>query len=248
MQIDRKLFRIAAGALVAVCGALATTHSGAQTAPITFDSPGPFPTGLTWDGDYLWVADYQTERIYRVDSKTGRADRSFDTPGHDPEGLAWDGKRLWHVDGGAAYDLGCGRSTIYIYTIDRQSGKATRRFKAPGSGCNAEDLAWGAGHLWYLDGATEASTVGTLTVFKIDPDTGKAVRRFDAPGSHPSGLAWDGGALWVSDYSEGRIYRVDPATGRVIARVDARGASGLAWDGAHLWYGDFASDRIRRVR
>jgi len=159
-----------------------------------FDSPSSFPTGLTWDGQYLWNSDYQSEMIYAIDPADGQVIKSFDAPDSDPEGLAWDGRYIWHVDGGNAYKLGQD-AKLYIYRIDPASGEATRMFEAPRPGYNAEDLAWDGHYLWYIDGGQDAQTEGTSTIYKVDPDTGVVVKSFDAPGPNPSGLAWDGSYL-----------------------------------------------------
>ncbi len=32
----------------------------------SFTSPGPYPTGLAWDGSHLWNVDYETRKLYRL--------------------------------------------------------------------------------------------------------------------------------------------------------------------------------------
>jgi sugar lactone lactonase YvrE len=174
---------------------------------------------------------------------------SFSAPGNDPEGLAWDGQYIWHVDSGSAYDLGCEEAKPYIYKIDPQSGDATRMFEAPGPGCNAEDLAWDGDYLWYVDGATEAEAEGTTSIYRIDPASGAVVTSFDAPGPHPSGIAWDGSHLWLSDYWVAKIYKIDPGDGKVIETISAPSSNpgGLAWDGRYLWCADWKSGTIYRM-
>lgn len=62
------------------------------------------------------------------------------------------------------------------------------------------------------------------------------IREIPAPSSNPTGLCWDGTALWVSDYSQ-TIYRVDPEDGSVLSTITGPtvGSDGLAWDGEALW-------------
>lgn len=40
----------------------------------SFAAPGPYPTGLAWDGSYLWNVDYETRTLYRL---TATADRPW---------------------------------------------------------------------------------------------------------------------------------------------------------------------------
>ena len=227
--------------------ALASTHlvSTVRAIPAVkeFDSPSEFPTGLTWDGEYLWVADFISERIYKVDPDDGSVIESFSSPDSDPEGLAWDGNYIWHVDGGNAYELG-EEAELYIYKIDPQSGDSTKMFEAPGG--NAEDLAWDGGYLWYVDGAPEAETEGTNRIYKIDVSNGEVVKEFSAPGNHPSGITWDGLYLWLSDYWNEEIYVINPDNGEVIDSFDTPSSypGGLAWDGSYLWCADWDSGKI----
>jgi len=37
----------------------------------TIPCPGPMPTGLACDGKALWVADAFTDKLYRIDPRTG---------------------------------------------------------------------------------------------------------------------------------------------------------------------------------
>jgi len=239
----RKLLLVAFMVVALVSTHLVSTVS-AIPAVKEFDSPGEFPTGLTWDGEYLWVTSFISERIYKVDPDDGRVIESFSSPDSDPEGLAWDGNYIWHVDGGNAYELG-EEAELYIYKIDPQSGDATQMFEAPG-GLNAEDLAWGGGYLWYVDGAPEAEAEGTTTIYKIDVSNGEVVKEFSAPGNHPSGLTWIGSYLWHSDYYNEKIYIINPDNGDVIDSFSAPSEypGGLAWDGSYLWCADWNSDKI----
>lgn len=214
-----------------------------------FDTPSSFPTGLTWDGQYLWNCDFNSETIYAIDPADGSVIKSFRAPGTDPEGLTWDGKYLWHVDSGNSYTLGCAQAKLYIYKIDPRSGEAVQKFEAPGPGCNAEDLAWDGTYLWYVDGGKEERTDGTSSIYKMDPDSGRIVANFDTPGEHPSGIAWDGSYLWLSDYALARIYKIDPRSGNVLSSLDALSdyPGGLAWDGRYLWCADWRSGKIYRM-
>ena len=63
----------------------------------SFDSPGSSPTGLTFDGTYLWNADASANKIYKLDL-SGTIIDSFDSPGSSPKGLAFDGTYLWVAD------------------------------------------------------------------------------------------------------------------------------------------------------
>ena len=65
----------------------------------TFKTPATHPTGMTFDGEYIWLADKMTYKIYRINPQNGKVVKTIQSPGFDPTGLAWDGKLLWCADG-----------------------------------------------------------------------------------------------------------------------------------------------------
>ena len=73
--------------------------------------------------------------------------------------------------------------------------------------------------------------------------------RLAAPGSRPTGLAWDGQNLWVSDEGTNRIYKLSLSSGEVLESFPGPGSSpqGLTWDGEALWVADPAMGRLYRV-
>ena len=54
----------------------------------SFDTPGSYPTGLTFDGENIWLADYQTDLLYCLNPESGKLIRSIPAPAYWPEGLA----------------------------------------------------------------------------------------------------------------------------------------------------------------
>lgn len=97
-----------AGIAVASVPTQASTEPQSGTVIASFPSPGPSPTGLAWDGQYLWNADEDTDIIYELNPSTGSVITSFASPGSGPYGLAWDGQYVWNADG----------NTDTIYKID----------------------------------------------------------------------------------------------------------------------------------
>ncbi len=50
-------------------------EGGQATAVARYCTPGPVPTGIAWDGQHFWVADDQTDTIYRIlELQTGTCD------------------------------------------------------------------------------------------------------------------------------------------------------------------------------
>lgn len=204
-----------------------------------FAAPSGNPTGLTFDGTHLLLADYRTDLIYVIDTATGAVIKELPVPGYWPEGLTWDGTNLWNADVKGGIPL----SENYagkIYMIDPESGTVKRTLISPGS--TPRGLAWDGKYLWVADNASDE-------LIQFSPEDGTTIHSFRSPASDPRGLTFDGRYLWVSERIKDEIYMVDPVSGKVILIADAPGrfTTGLAWDGKWLWAVDFESDSIYKL-
>jgi len=200
------------------------------TPSFSFNSPGPGPTGLAWDGTYLWNADTNEGKIYKLDPSSGKVIASLDASDFILEGLTWDGSYLWAVDGGECK----------LYKLDPNDGRIIASLNAPGS--NPTGLTWDGNYLWNAD-ADKAK------IYKINPRNGKVIDILNAPGEFPEGLAWDGAYLWNVEAWEGKIYKLNPSNGQVITSFAAPGSNptGLVWDGTYLWNADSQEGKIYRI-
>jgi DNA-binding beta-propeller fold protein YncE len=143
-------------------------------------------------------------------------------------GLTWDGSYLW-----LASD-----NDNRIYKLDPENGDIVGDIPSPG--LSPRDLAFDGQYLWNVD-----SDVVFGKIFQIDPTTGVVIRSIPKPSQavSPSGLTWDGKALWLSGVAGSlvpTIYKIDPSDGSVLGSFSAPagkyGFSGLAWDGHYLWF------------
>ncbi len=194
-------------------------------------TPATAPTGLTWDGHQLWLADQLTDQLYAIDPASGEVRRILPAPGFVPRGLAWDGKLLWCIDG----------EENRILALDVDSGITVHSLEAPTAG--PEGLAWDGRYLWLSDPLEDV-------ICQISTEDGTTIKRFTAPMTTPTGLTFWQGYLWSADRREDRIYLMDPAhDGEVVLSLDAPGpyARGLASDGKTLWCADYQNDRIDRL-
>ncbi len=48
----------------------------------SYSIPGAHPTGLTFDGEHIWLADYQKDLIYCIHPETGKLIRSIPSPAY----------------------------------------------------------------------------------------------------------------------------------------------------------------------
>ncbi len=219
-------------ALYAAVLSLVTQHLQAYPGKVirSFPLPGNFCTGLTFDGNALWVADYKTDSIYKIDPETGAVMHQIPSPGFWPTGLAWDGTKLWNVD----------REQDKIFRIDPADGTIIWAIEAPSR--EPEGLTWDGTTLWLGD-------AGNHTIMKIDLCDGTAVKTIEGPARSVNGLTWDGQYFWSSDRNLDEIYMIDPESGEVLMIADAPApySRGLAWDGNHLWNVDYQTDSLYQL-
>ena len=197
----------------------------------TYDLPSTCPTGLTYDGQNLWLADRKTDQLYCLDKNDGKVVRQLPAPGYWPMGLTWDGKALW------VSDLRDGK----IYQIDPKSGLVIKTIYAPGG--SPRDLAWDGKYLWCADD-------GSDEIIQFSPDDGTTIQSFKAPSTEVRGLAFDGQYLWASDRGKDEIYMIDPRSGCVLIVTTAPGPypKGLAYDGQALWAVDYQTDKLYQLK
>ncbi|MCF8231684.1 MAG: hypothetical protein K9J27_05785 [Bacteroidales bacterium] len=206
----------------------------------SFKNPGNYATGMTFDGESLWIADRQEDVLYKINPENGKIIGSISSPGYWPMGLTWDGTHLWNAD----IKGGIPESENYdgkIYKIDPKDGTIVHTVNAPTK--RPRGLAYDGEYFWCVDGANDE-------IVQFDANDGTTIRSIPAPSVDPRGITFDGKYLWVSDRTRDEIYMVNPEDGAVIIIADAPGkfTRGLAWDGSSLWATDSQEDRVFKLK
>jgi len=196
-----------------------------------FLAPSQWPAGLTYDGQNLWMSDYRTDTLYRIDPITGKVVQTLSAPGLYPLGLTWDGSHLWVIDAEAKM----------IFRVNPKSGVAEKIIES--YSVSPQGIAWDGKYLWLVDGKRDL-------ILKVNPADGMMISKIPSPAGNPQGLTFDGRYLWVSDRSANRIFCITPEKGQVIVTLHAPGpySRGLAWDGKYLWNVDYQTDRIYKLK
>ena len=209
----------------------------------SFGTPYNNPSGLAWDGKYLWLsddtnADYCNKNgiILKIDPNSGIVVKKFESPGCDPDGLTWDGKYLWVTD---KKD-----SSRKIFKIDSSDGNITESIASPGG--NPYGLAWDGRYLWITD-------LNTNKIYRMNIND-ESFFTLNSPADKQRDIAWDGKYLWVSDshnhYGEnGTIFKIEPSNDKVVEFFDSQGPNpdGLTWDGNFLWVADNKNQKIYKI-
>jgi virginiamycin B lyase len=234
---------------------------------ITRIQVGGRPFSLAEAAGSVWVANFLTGTVQRIDPATSRVTAAIDVGGQ-PYGLTAGGGSVWvgnnALDSVARIDAATDRVVATIRVGDRPLGlaydadhgsvwvadfgdAAVTELDASTNAVVAravipgehEDVALGFGWVWI------PSEEGTLT--RIDPAT-LTVTGTIPIAADPDFALVAAGSVWTTAYAGSVISRIDPATARVAATFPAhRGLQGIAFDGSDFWAADYDEGRLFRL-
>lgn len=100
------------------------------------------------------------------------------------------------------------------------------------------------------DEGLSGSAEKTITV--VQSAVSAVKKTLAAPGKSPSGIAWDGAALWVVDslnLETYKLYKIDPQSGNIVSSFEVSTIipDGLTWDGSRLWLVDGAEGKLLQI-
>lgn len=188
-------------------------------------------SGITFDGETLWIGSTYNRQIVRVDAHTGKAIERHFTPGAgviyqmvgDPKARS---SPLAHANpprpqSGAAKQIG-----------GFQAGQIQGAL-APGTGAHGQE--WRDGKLW-------CAVPPSRTVYCLDPKTWVVQTKFSTAGNRPHGIGWEGKYLWVADSNLNAFFKHDPETGEIIEKIQLADTDPLPhgmtiWE-RNMWYCD----------
>lgn len=228
------------------------TRTTLEPLPIVkaFPSPTEAPRGLEYAAGFLYVTQASSkDYIFKVDptrQPSEQVQQRYDWTLSDfPIGLAWDGEYFYVSDDTTEEDFATGQG--FIYKVDTDF-KLVGKLPAPFFWLR--DMAYDGSNLLVPTASEDERGKGKL--FFLDPETGDIRKEFPTPGSDPSGLAWDGEHIWLSNADhwgdDDYIYMLD-TNGEVLATYPSPGSypSGLAFDGQHLWVADWDTDTMYQL-
>ena len=167
-----------------------------------FSANGYNPSGLTGDGESLWVSNYAQGSgfnvIVKYNRSTGQVQGSIPSPSQWTKNLCFDGSDIWLTD----YVGGVGK----IFRISKTDGAVLASFPAilSSSAHQAGGLAWDGSNLYYAESVINPNT-GELgsRIYKIDPTSGSSLGIvYETSAYVIDGLAFRNGSLWfVSSFN-----------------------------------------------
>lgn len=162
---------------------------------LTLETAADRGSGVTDDGDVLWIASTYDCRILRVDRATGATLASFPSPGAaatGAHGLEFHGGLLWIASPPSA--------TIYQVAVTDEF-RAVHQIPAPGN--RPHGLAWRGEELWCIE-------TNQRTLYRLDPTGGALLHSVVIPPSapEPHGMTWWQDAFWYCDANTRAVCRL----------------------------------------
>lgn len=218
---------------VAMFAANEVVEFAQNCATIRTVSTGNNPNGVAFDGTNVWVANYGSNTVTKINASTGAVIGTYGV-GVNPRGVAYDGFRIWVANSGSntvtqivpatgVVALTCSvGSTPYflafnpfdgnVYIPNRNSNTVTvmhnqtcTPVRTVATDTEPQFAAPdGSGNMW----------ISCYTNAKIDEisTSGVVLRRVSAPDSGPTGLSFSpsSGLMWGTTQS-GYVYSIDSA-------------------------------------
>ena len=167
-------------------------------------------SGITFDGEALWLASTYSSEIIRADAMTGKTIAKFPCPGAGP--VNWPNPR---------------KSPLAKEPPTRAAAAKPAATAAVRQSTGAHGLEWRDGRLWI-------AVPPAQTIYKVNPDGFKIEKQFKTAGDRPHGLGWQGKFLWCADSNENAFHRYDPETGEVLEKINLRDSDPLP-HGMTIW-------------
>ena len=187
-----------------------------------FDTEADRASGITFDGEALWMASTYNRQIIRCDANTGKTISRHFTPG---AGV------IYPMIGDAP-----GRSSPLARKQATPPAAARPAPISPtAAGTGAHGLEWRAGKLW-------VAVPPSRMIYRIDPEAWVVEKQFPAAGNRPHGIGWEGKYLWETDSNLNAFFKHDIETGEIVERIQLSDSDplphGMTIRDGHLWYCD----------
>jgi streptogramin lyase len=183
-------------------------------------------SGITFDGEALWLGSTYNREIVRCDATTGVTLTRFFTPG---AGVIY--KTTWDPPGRS--------SPLAKASPAPSSAKPPSQASKPAPlntvGTGAHGLEWRDGKLWM-------AVPPSRMIYRMDPKAWVVEHQFPTAGNRPHGIGWEGKYLWCTDSNLNAFFKHDPVSGEIVEKIQLADSDPLPhgmsiWEGT-LWYCD----------
>jgi sugar lactone lactonase YvrE len=197
----------------------------------SFETETDRSSGITFDGETLWIGSTYNRQIVRTDARTGKALERHFTPGAgviyqmvgDPPA-----RRSPLARPNPPAPASAAAQPVGGFDAGRVQGAL-----APGTGAHGQE--WRDGKLWL-------AVPPSRTVYCLDPKTWIVQTKFPTAGNRPHGIGWEGKYLWVTDSNLNAFFKHDPETGDMLEKIQLADTDPLPhgmtiWE-QYMWYCD----------
>jgi len=190
---------------------------------------GSNPDGLAFDGSNLWVANYGSGSVTKMQASTGQILGTYLEVSAGPSALAFDGANMW---------VTCSKTNIVSKLRASDGGCSGTCTIAVGTEPNG--IAFDGTNIW-------VSNVGSNNVTKVLASTGAVVNTYPV-GGRPQGIAFDGTNIWVANENDGTVSKLLASSGTLLATVTVgSGPFGIAFDGTNIWVANYYSNSVTKI-
>jgi outer membrane protein assembly factor BamB len=197
----------------------------------SFETETDKSSGITFDGEALWIGSTYSREIVRSDAHTGKTLERHFTPG---AGVIY---KMRGDPPARSSPLAKTRPWPQATTPSQQVGGfqagEVLGSKAPGTGAHGQE--WRDGKLWF-------AVPPSREVYCVDPKTWIVETKFSTAGNRPHGIGWEGKYLWVTDSNLNAFFKHDPETGQMVERIQLAETDplphGMTIRQGWLWYCD----------
>lgn len=200
------------------------------------DTEADRASGITFDGEALWLASTYSRELIRCDAMTGKTISKHFTPG-----------------AGVIYGMlgdPPGRSSPLAMRANTAQGQRQVQSQGPGPGegsaraqqTAARNLGTGAHGLEWKDGKLWVAVPPSRTIYRLDPKSWVVELKFPTAGNRPHGIGWEEKWLWCTDSNRNAFFKHDPVSGEIVEKIQLAGSDPLPhgmtiWEG-RMWYCD----------
>lgn len=193
-------------------------------------------SGITCDGDTLWIGSTYSREIVRCDAKTGKTISKHFTPG---AGIIY---KMLSDPPQRSSPLAKSRPRPQSdRPASQPKGQNVGGFQqgqmlgAQALGTGAHGQEWRNGKLWF-------AVPPSREIYRINPETWVVETKFPTAANRPHGIGWEGKYLWATDSNLNAFFKHDPETGEMVEKIQLADTDPLPhgmtiWEGM-LWYCD----------
>ena len=229
-------------------------------------SVGSAPEGIASDGTNLWVPNFFSHSVSKVDASTSMNIATVTLPAStsggtdNPSFAAYDGNFVWVVDpnqvlfkidpvGNQLLDsITIGSSFNGVFDgddlwVSSASSNSISRIDPVNDDVllNIVDDTLGPTALGFDDTDLWVANRGTDSVTRIDRTTDQVTATISI-GVSPIAICTGGGFVWAAANTDNQVVKIDPATNTVVQIIDVgMGPTGVTFDGSNIWVANVGS-------